>query len=89
MWIGSRCLPGRLVLSVSLIVKTNLSGSSCIKDVLSFAIVRVRCEVTSASSIVTFLVSCCNVSSLREGKSCRKRSTMPTSQMTVYRGREG
>ena len=32
-------LPGRLVLSVSLIINTSLSGSSCIKGVFSFAIV--------------------------------------------------
>lgn len=32
-------LPGRLVLNVSLIINTSLSGSSCIKGVFSFAIV--------------------------------------------------
>lgn len=32
-------LPGRLVLSVSRVINTSLSGSSCIKGVLSFTVV--------------------------------------------------
>ena len=54
--IGSRCLPGLVVLRFSPMVNTYLSGNACMRETSSFVKVWHHCPVRRKSNIVSFLV---------------------------------
>ena len=87
--MGSRCLPGLVVLSFSPMVNTYLSGSSCMREMSSFVKVWHRCPVRRQSNIVSFLVRILISSSAIGCNVVRYCKTVPTSQILVYLGKDG
>ena len=85
MFGWSRCF------QFSLIVNISLFCVSCTNAMSVSELVRVwhRSAVTSASRVVSFLVSIASVMSVIGVTDCMYLRTVPTSQTKAYRGKDG